>query len=148
MREFASVNFCIVHGSDVPTTIPSCSSVIPDVLNIVVVKDFVLPVNLTVCSELSSDHFPVTVDIRGRSSFQVLPDRTCLKRGDWTHFQDHLSDRFNGNPRVDSVEDINAMLDELSNAIHETMYSSARKSQHSKQPFFTIPPTILANISE
>ena len=43
LREFASANFYIVHGSDVSTTIPSCPIVIVNV----VVKDFVLPVNLT-----------------------------------------------------------------------------------------------------
>ena len=66
LRGFASTNSCIVHGPDSPTTIPSCPTVTPDVLDIVV-KDFVLPVNLTVCSALSSDHFPVTVKI-GRAS--------------------------------------------------------------------------------
>jgi hypothetical protein len=50
LRELASANSCIVHGPVAPTTIPSCPTIIPDVLNIVVVKDFVLPVNLTVCS--------------------------------------------------------------------------------------------------
>ena len=81
------------------------------------VKDFVLPVNLTAYSALNSDHFPVTDDLRGRSSLQALPDRPSLKRVDWIHLQDHLSDRLYGNPRVDSVEDIDARLEELTNAI-------------------------------
>ena len=65
MRDLASMNSCIAYGPDSPTTIT------PDVLDMVIVKDFVLPVNLTVCSALSSDHFPVTVDTWGRSSFQT-----------------------------------------------------------------------------
>ena len=65
LREFASTNPCIVYGPDSPTTIPTCPTVTPDVLDVVVVKDFVIPLNLTVCSALSSDHFPVTVDLRG-----------------------------------------------------------------------------------
>ena len=48
LREFAAANSRIVHGSDAPTTTPNCSTVMPDVIDIVVVKDFVLPVNLTV----------------------------------------------------------------------------------------------------
>ena len=48
LREFASTNSCIVYGPDSYTTIPSSATLIPDVLDIVVVKDFVLPVNLTV----------------------------------------------------------------------------------------------------
>ena len=123
-----SINSCIILGPDSPTTIPSYSTLIPDVFDIVVVKVFVLPMNLTLCSAFSSDHFLVTVDLRDRSSFQVLPDWPCLKRVDWTHFQDHLSDRLNGNPRLESVEDTDARLDELSNAIKEAMSASTPKS--------------------
>jgi hypothetical protein len=45
---------------------------------------------------------------------------------------------------VDSVEDIDAKLD----AIHEAMSASAPKSQPAKQPLVSIPPIILANIRE
>jgi hypothetical protein len=79
LREFVSANSCIINGPDSPTTIPSCSTVMPDVLDLVVVKDFILLVNLTVSSALSSDYFPATVDLWGRSSFQALPDQPCLK---------------------------------------------------------------------
>ena len=79
LRDFATANSCFVHGPDVPTTVPSCPTHTPDVLDIVVVKDFLLPVNLTVRSALSSDHFPVIVDLRGRSSFHTLPDRPSFE---------------------------------------------------------------------
>ena len=134
--------------TDSHTTIPRCFTVMPDVLDIVVVKDFVLPVNLTECSALSSDHFSVTVDLRSRSSFQALPDRPTLKRVDWTHFQDHLSDRLDENSRVDSVPDIEDRLEELTIAVHEAMSASEPKSQPTKQSLVSIPPTILENIRE
>ena len=69
---FATMKSNFVCGPDVPTTVPSYPTHTPDVLDIVVVKDFVLPVNLTVCSALSSDHFLVIVNIHGRASFQIL----------------------------------------------------------------------------
>ena len=59
-----------------------------------------------------------------------------------------MFERLNGNPRVDSVEDIDARLDELTNAIHEAMAASAPKRQPAKQPLVSIHPTILANILE
>jgi hypothetical protein len=49
---------------------------------------------------------------------------------------------------VDTVEDIDARLDELTCAIHEAMSVSASKSQPGKQLLFSVPPTILANIRE
>jgi len=79
LRDFATANSCFVHGPDVPTTVPSCPIHTPDVPNIVVVKDFLLPVNQTVCSALSSDHFPVIVDIYCQSSIQTMPERPCFE---------------------------------------------------------------------
>jgi hypothetical protein len=49
---------------------------------------------------------------------------------------------------VDSVEDIDAKLDELTNAIQEAMSASAPKSKPAKQPLVSIPPTIIENIRE
>ena len=49
---------------------------------------------------------------------------------------------------MDSVEDIDARLDELTNAIHEAMSASAAKSQPAKQLLLSILPMILANILE
>ena len=49
---------------------------------------------------------------------------------------------------MDSVEDIDARLDELTNAIHETMSASAPKSNPAKKTLVSIPSTILANIRE
>jgi hypothetical protein len=55
LKELASANFSIVYGKHVLKNIPRCSTVMPDVPDIVVVKK-----NLTVCSALSSDHFHFT----------------------------------------------------------------------------------------
>ena len=110
--------------------------------------DFVLSVNLAVCSVLISDHFPVKIDLRGQTSFQTLPERPYLKKVYWTHFQDHLSGRLNRNPRVDSVEDIDARLDELTNAIHEATSASAPKYQPAKEPMNSTQSAIIANIRE
>jgi len=43
----------LVYGLDSPATNPYNSNAIPDVLDIVVVKDFVLPVHVTVFHALS-----------------------------------------------------------------------------------------------
>jgi hypothetical protein len=53
LKELVSTNACIVHRPDSHTTILSYPTVIPDVLDIIVVKEFVLLANLAVCSALS-----------------------------------------------------------------------------------------------
>ena len=52
LRDFATANCCFVHGPDNPSTVPICPNHTPDVLDLVVLKDFLLPLNLTVCSAL------------------------------------------------------------------------------------------------
>jgi len=49
---------------------------------------------------------------------------------------------------VDSVEDIDARLDDLTSANHEAITASTQKRQPAKQPLPSIPPTIIANIRE
>jgi exonuclease III len=62
LRDYANRNTCLICGPDSPTTVPYTHDATLDVLDIVVVKDFVLPVYLTVCSALRSDHLPILID--------------------------------------------------------------------------------------
>ena len=59
-----------------------------------------------------------------------------------------MSDRFNGNPREDSVEDRDARLEELTSAIHEALSASASRSQKPSSLNSLFRPQILANIRE
>ena len=88
LRDYANRRSCFIYGPDSPTTIPYNPSATPDILDIVLTKDLVTPVNLTVCSALGSDHLPVLIDTMCHSSFLTLPDRPDFKRADWTRFQD------------------------------------------------------------
>jgi endonuclease/exonuclease/phosphatase family metal-dependent hydrolase len=69
LRDYTNRNTCSIYGRDSPTTAPKTHNATPDVLDIVVVKDFVLPVHLTVGSALRSDHLPILIDTTCRSSF-------------------------------------------------------------------------------
>ena len=109
-----------------------------------VVKDFVLPVNLTVCSTLRSDHFPVTLDLRGRSSFKGPSRPAKLETSRLDSLPGPLVSQIERKSPSGSVEDIDARLDELTNAIHEAMSASGAKSQPAKQPLLCIPPMINA----
>ena len=86
LRHYANKKSCLIYGPDSPTTIPDNPSAISDILDIVLTKNLVTPVSLTACSALSSDHLPVLIDTRCRSSFLTLPDRPDFKRANWTRF--------------------------------------------------------------
>jgi hypothetical protein len=49
LLDYANRNACLIYGPYSPTTVPYQQTANPDVLDTVVVKDFVLPVHLTVC---------------------------------------------------------------------------------------------------
>jgi hypothetical protein len=48
LRDYANRNSCLIYGPDSPNTDPYTHNATPDVLDIVAVKDFVLPVHLSV----------------------------------------------------------------------------------------------------
>jgi hypothetical protein len=101
----------------------------PDVLEIVFVKVFVVPVHLAVCSALRSDHLPILIDNMCRSSFQNLLDRPDFTRMDWAAFQACLDDRLRlpGNPVVNDEEEIDKCVEEPTRSIQEATATSAPK---------------------
>jgi hypothetical protein len=88
LRDYANTNSLLIYGPDSPITTPYIHIEISDVLHVLVVKDFDLPVHLTVSSALSSDHLPVLIDTTCRSSFQNLQDgpTTCEWTGQHSRF--------------------------------------------------------------
>jgi hypothetical protein len=104
--DYANRNACLIYGPDSPTTVPYQQNANPDVLDIVVVKDFVLPVHLTVCPALSSDHLPVLIDTMCRTSFRNLLDRPDFKRMDWVAYQACLEGRLPGNTTVNDYRQV------------------------------------------
>ena len=115
LREYVSTNSCIVYGPTTQTTAPFSSANQADVLDTVIVKEFVLPVT-DFFDALSSDHLPVLVDNPCRASFNVPPHLPNLKRVDWANLQDHLATGLPGGTRVETMEDIDASLETLTKA--------------------------------
>jgi hypothetical protein len=67
--DYADRNSCLIHGPYCTTTVPYTHNATPDALDIVVVKGFVLPVDITASSALSTDHLPNLTDTSFRSFF-------------------------------------------------------------------------------
>jgi hypothetical protein len=105
----------------------------------VVVKNFVLPVHLTVCSVLSSDHLPILIDITCRSSFQILPDRPDFTRMDWATFQACLDDRLPANTVVNDEVAIDKCGEERTSATQVDTAASASKRQPRTDPRPPVP---------
>jgi hypothetical protein len=82
LRYYADKNSCLIYWPITPTTVTYNLSAIPDVLEIVIMKDLATAVHLT-CSALNLDHLPVMIDTGCRSSFLNPPDRPDQRKSDW-----------------------------------------------------------------
>jgi hypothetical protein len=82
LRHYASRKACLICGPD-SLPVPYQQNANPDVLDIIVFENFVLPVHLTVCPVLSSDHLPVLIDTTCRTLFQNLLHRADLIPVEW-----------------------------------------------------------------
>jgi hypothetical protein len=134
LRDYADRNSCLIYKPDLPTTAPNTPNATPDVLDIVVVNVFVLPVHLTVCSALSSDHLPILIDISCRSSFQNLPDHPEFTRIDWVALQACVEVRPPGNPVMVDEEAIEKCTEELISAIQVATAESAPRLRTCANP--------------
>ena len=142
LRDYADRRSCLIYGPDSPTTISYNPSATPDVLDIVLTKNLVTPVNLTVCSALSSDHLPVLTDTMCRSSFLTLPDRPDFKRADWTRFQECLEEKLPSNPELRDKEAVDAFVRELTSANLGATEVATPKSRPRSDPRPPLPASI------
>jgi hypothetical protein len=114
--DFADKNSCLIHGPNTPTTVPHNPSASPDVLYIVITRDLVFPVHQITCSAMSSDHLPVLIDTKCRSSFLSPPDRPDLKKTDWLKFHACLEAGMPPSPDLPNEGAIHACVKELTGA--------------------------------
>jgi hypothetical protein len=131
----------LIYGPDSPAT-NTYTHATPDVLDIVVVKDFFLKSHLTVCATLNSDHLPILTDTSCRSSFDNLPESLDFTRMDWAAFQACLEHRLPGSLLVVNEEVIDKCLEELTSAIHEATAATAPRRRKRADPRPLLPASI------
>jgi hypothetical protein len=142
LRDYAIRNTCLIYRPESPTTAPYTHNATLHGLDIVVVKNIVLPVYLTVCSALSSDQLPILIDTTCRSSFQNLLDLPDFTRMDWDAFQACLDNRLPGNFVVNDEEAIDKCVKELTSFIQEATAASAPRRRPRADPRSPIPASI------
>jgi hypothetical protein len=83
LHDYTNRNVCFIYGLDSSATVPYQHNSTLDFLDIVVAKDFVLPVHLTVWSALSSDDLPVLINTTCQTSFQNPLEHPDFMQIDW-----------------------------------------------------------------
>jgi hypothetical protein len=146
LRNYTDKNSCLNYGPETNTTTPYNPSATPDVLDIIIMKDLVTPVYLTMCSALSSDYLHILINTRCRSSFLSKPDCQDL-RTEWSKFQACLEARLPTNPDFPNEAAIDACVKELSSAFSKTLADSTPKCRSRDEPRPPIPTCIQEEIA-
>jgi endonuclease/exonuclease/phosphatase family metal-dependent hydrolase len=141
LRDYADKNSCLIYGPNTPTTVLYNFSAAPDVLDIIITKDVTTPVHLTTCSALNSDHLPILIDTGFRSSFLNLPDRTDVRKTDWSKFQACLEIRLPSKPDLNE-ESIDGCVKDLITAISKALADSTPKRRPAPDPRPSIPAPV------
>ena len=134
LRDYADSYSSVNFGPDSPTTNPYIPSATPDVLDIVITRDFKTPIDLTSSSALSSDHLPVFVDTRCRSPFHCPSDRPHVRRTNWANFQAQLESKIPLNLELLNSMEIEAFFGNFSGAILEALVASSPKRRPHVEP--------------
>jgi hypothetical protein len=134
LRDYADRNSCLIYGPSTPTTLAYNPTAAPDVVDIVIAKNLVLPLHLTTCSALSSDHLPVLKDRQCRSSFPVPPDRLNPRKTDWPKLQTCLEVGLPSSPDLTNEVAIDACFKELYSAISKALTDYTLKCRPRADP--------------
>ena len=97
-------------------------------------KDLPLPVYLTYCSALSSDHLPVLIDTACRSSFQHPRDRPDFRRTVWANFHTHLESQIPFDPELHKGMAIDRCVENSSGAVLKALTASNPKCRPRDNP--------------
>jgi len=139
LRGYIDGNSCLILGPNTPIVTPYNPLATPDFLGIVITKKLTYPVNLTLCSALSSDHLPVVIDTTCPSSFQHPPNRPDFRRTDWANFQTHLEDQIPLDPELHDGMTIATCVENFSGGGLKALASSTPKRRPRADPRLPLP---------
>lgn len=127
LHDYANRIYSVIKKTDFPPKVLCQPEATPDVLDIVVVNDFVLPVHLTLCTTCSA-------------YFQNPMRRRNFTRMDWPGFQACVEGRHFRKPVVNGKEAIERRAESLTNTIQDVIALADFK----RQSLANRPPPSLA----
>ena len=98
-----------------------------------------LPVYLTSCTALISDHLPVLIDTSCRSSFLNQPDRPDFRRTDWASFQTQLEELIPFHSELHNEMAIDTCVENFYGAVLKALAASTPKRRPRDDPRPPIP---------
>lgn len=129
-----------VSAPNEPTYFPYRLNAEPDILDIVLLKNFRLPITQTVLHELDSDHVPVLISFNCTPRITTPPPKLITGRVDWNVFRDKIDQHLKHVTPLSHAEDIDRAVAEFTHstvkAVHQAtiIKNNNRYRQKSSYP--------------
>ncbi|CAB3252036.1 unnamed protein product [Arctia plantaginis] len=108
---------CASHG--VPTYWPTDPQKVPDLLDFFITKNIPLrQMNVEECTDLSSDHTPVIVNVHCKAIIVEYQQRLYNRTTDWDRYRTKISESINLNLPLNNVDRVETAIETLSKLIH------------------------------
>lgn len=133
----------IVAGPTDPTHYPNNLGN-PDVLDILIAKDFTFEYELTTINDLSSDHVPVIVTISSQPTTRLPPQSTL--RTDWTRYYNNLLTQLTPPPPATTPNELDDQVAQLHDKL-TTALSNATSQGRPKNSRHSLPDHIKSELA-
>lgn len=125
-----------VSAPSEPTYFPYRLNAEPDILDIILLKNFSMPITQTVLFELDSDHVPVIITFNTTPKISKLPPRLITGHVNWETFQDKLNVLSNCFTSLESEEEIECAIEKFTKitakAVHQATADNKRTNPGKK----------------
>lgn len=147
LSDYAVNNSLTIHSPDEPTHYPYRSDHNPDILDIIVTRNFTTPVHQNVICELNSDHLPVLVTFTTSLLHKQSYPRLINGVVHWKFFQERIDAIYVPPSEVllsDSQIDI--AVENLTQSICDTVKEATLATKRSNRPNSYLPPHHVLNL--
>ncbi|GBP16729.1 Probable RNA-directed DNA polymerase from transposon BS [Eumeta japonica] len=132
---------CVSHG--VSTYWPADPNKKPDLLDFYVIKNIPLSqLDVEECTDLSSDHTPVIVNVHCQAVLIEYPQRMYNHRTDWDEYRAKITKSVNLNSPLNDVNSIETAIESFNRLIHQAAKESTPFLRQKNLNHFPYPKLI------
>lgn len=143
---YVSANNVTVSSPTEPTFYPRQNNLQPDILDIIVNKNFTKPIYHHALPELDSDHVPVLIGFFTQPEMTSKCENLITGPVAWDHFTITLDSSLQDVRPLTSIYEIDAAVLHFTNTVQKSICSSVIKPFPKKSLAFLTPPTRIQNL--
>uniref|UniRef100_A0A2A4IUM2 Reverse transcriptase domain-containing protein n=1 Tax=Heliothis virescens TaxID=7102 RepID=A0A2A4IUM2_HELVI len=129
---------CMSHGE--PTYWPTDRNKKPDLLDFFILKNIPRThLSIETCTDLSSDHTPVILNVSARVILTEIPTRIYNRSTNWDKYGQYITNNLNLNISLKTPDEVEETVEYLNRLIHNAAHDSTVKNKRYTQPLHQYP---------